>query len=64
MHVQGTPCLGVRMLRSGSRHLKGRGMRLAAMLLAGAAFAGPMLPGAALAQAESREGLYLQNQIL
>ncbi|SHJ52581.1 TolA-binding protein [Roseomonas rosea] len=48
------------MLRTGSRTT----LRLGALLLAGAAMAALAPSGAALAQAESREGIYLQNQIL
>ncbi|MFC7735919.1 hypothetical protein ACFQX4_08640 [Roseomonas sp. GCM10028921] len=39
-------------------------MRLGAALMAGAALAALLPSGEALAQAESREGIYLQNQIL
>jgi TolA-binding protein len=39
-------------------------MPLGALLLSGVALAGLLPSGAALAQAESREGIYLQNQIL
>jgi TolA-binding protein len=48
------------MLRTGSRTT----LRLGALLLAGAAMAALAPSGAARAQAESREGIYLQNQIL
>jgi len=48
------------MRRTGSRSAT----RLAAILLAGGALCALAPSGAALAQAESREGLYLQNQIL
>ncbi|MFH5946297.1 hypothetical protein [Roseomonas xinghualingensis] len=53
------------MLGTGSRYLKRMGgMPFGALLLAGVAMAGLLPSGAALAQAESREGIYLQNQIL